>query len=472
MSVLFRRSLLSLLLVATLLPSLVLAAQEAGPPGDLSARHKGWLEEVALLITPKEREAFLALKKEYQREAFIRRFWEIRDPFPQTARNELQERWEKRAEMARERFGNLADDRAEMMLFNGEPSEVFQSRCQVLVALEIWSFPGNDRIRDAFTLVFIARGGPKGPYQLWYPGDGLSPLLTQDLQVPIHDLARGLAAIAEICPRGEDTASRIAEALDWKRVESAVQLVPKPGDEWLSSFAAYSTDVPEGAETFPARLDLSFPGRFGSRTVVQGLVNVPKEAVKPEKIAEGSQAHYAFIVDGEVLYRGELFEHFRYRFALPESEAAGDKIPVVFQRYLRPGAYSLVLKIEDAGSKRFFREQRDLEVPSVTSAEPAVAQAPAAAPPSEPAAASTASGAVSQHALDEANAAIGTDEQTIRILPPPPGLLTGKVRVEAVTTGEGFAKVSFELDGKPILAKSRPPFSVELNLGNQPESAS
>jgi VWFA-related protein len=62
----------------------------------------------------------------------------------------------------------------------------------------------------------------------------------------------------------------------------------------------------------------------------------------------------------------------------------------------------------------------------------------------------------------------GSGEQTIRILPPLPGLATGRARVEAVTTGEGIAKVSFELNGRPILAKSKPPYSVELNLGSQP----
>ena len=29
---------------------------------------------------------------------------------------------------------------------------------------------------------------------------------------------------------------------------------------------------------------------------------------------------YVFVVDGEVLHKGELFEHFRYRFLVPESE--------------------------------------------------------------------------------------------------------------------------------------------------------
>ena len=53
-------------------------------------------------------------------------------------------------------------------------------------------------------------------------------------------------------------------------------------------------------------------------------------------------------------------------------------------------------------------------------------------------------------------------------MPPPPGLITGKIRLEATATGEGIAKVSFLLNGKNILTKARPPYSVELNIGDQP----
>ena len=452
----------SLLSVSVLVLSVSVPALRAQtPPPDLAPKYTAWLEEVAILISPKEKEAFVALGKDYQREAFMRRFWQVRDPFPQTPVNELKERWEARAKLARERFGNLTDDRARMMLFNGEPAEVFQARCNVLLPVELWSYPGTERIRGSFTLAFVARGGsPQGPYRLWSPGEGVESLLSLDVRTRPGDPRRGLAAIAELCPRGEDTAARLAEALDWDRAEASIQLVPKPGEEWLSTFASYSTDVPEGAASFPAQVDLSYPGRFGSRTVVQGLVTVPKEAVKPERIEGSSTATYAFVVDGEVLYKNELFEHFRYRFALPESEVgAADRIPIVFQRFLRPGKYSLVLKIENTAGKSFFREQRDLEVPSAPVAQVAETAAPA---PSSQAA-----------ALAEANTnAVVSDNETIRILPPPPGLLTGKVRVEAATTaGEtstGIAKVSFELNGKPVLTKSKPPYSVELNLGAQP----
>ena len=50
-------------------------AQETPVPADLAARYQSWLEEVAVLISPHERTAFLGLQKDYQRDAFIRRFW-------------------------------------------------------------------------------------------------------------------------------------------------------------------------------------------------------------------------------------------------------------------------------------------------------------------------------------------------------------------------------------------------------------
>ncbi len=466
MPYLFRLPLLALLTLTLSLPAFA-APPEPPVPADLAPRYQAWLEEVAPLISPKEKAAFLGLQKDYQREAFIRRFWDVRDPFPQTPVNELQVRWEQRAEIARQRYGTLKDDRARIILFNGEPKEVLPSRCDVLLPLELWTFSETEPIHGTFTVAFVAKNGsPKGPFRLWSPRDGLSSLFSlgsRPAQVPEDNPQRAFAAIAELCPRGDDVAARLAEALDWPQAEAAAHLIPHPGEEWLSTFASYSTDVPAGAESFPAKLTLSFPGRYGSRTVVQGLVAVPRDAVRPEKLAGAPEAYYSFLVDGEVLLKDELFEHFRYRFTLPESEATTSEIPVVFQRNLRPGSYSLILKIEDTAGKRYFREQREVEVPAVDAAPVTVAAAPAPETP-----ASSSAPAAVQGALAEANAALGSGDQTIRILAPPPGLITGKLRVEAATTGPGIARVSFELDGHPVLTKSHPPYSVELNMGDQP----
>lgn len=427
-------ALLQLLLIWAL-PAL---AQELDP------RHRKFLEEVAPLMDEKERAAFLSLRQDYQRDAFIQRFWQQRDPFPKTAVNEYRARWEDRVRIAKERFGDLKQERARMLLFLGEPAEVLRSPCvDVLAPMEMWYYPGTDRIQGDFTLIFL-----QPSYRLWHSSEGLSAMLSHSLAA---NGARGMLLEQTIrlnCPRGDELLARIATVLDWDQVKDKV--IPDPGDEWLTTFLSYSTDLPEGARTFPAQVDLAFPSRYGSRTTLQALVSVPKDEVTPEKVKDSSS--YIFVVDGEVLHKGELFEHFRYRFIVPEAEVTVSPegkatIPLVFQRYLRPGNYGLVLRIEDVGGKRWFREQRDLDIPSVESA---------AAAPALP-------------ALAEANAdALISDEQGIRILPPPPGLLTGKVRLEATTSGEGIARVSFLLNGKPVLTKGKPPYSVELNVGEQP----
>lgn len=435
----YKLHLLTLLLLA--LPAL---AQ------DLDPRHQKFLEEVEPLMEEKERAAFLALRQDYQRDAFVQRFWQQRDPFPKTAVNEYRVRWEERARIAKERFGDLKGERARMILFLGEPADVLRSPCpDLLAAMEMWYYPGTERIRGDFTLVFL-----QPSYRLWRSSEGLSSMLSHSLSASGVRGVQLEQAILQNCPRGDEILGRIGMVLDWDQVRD--QVIPDPGDEWLSTFLAYSTDLPDGARTFPAQVDLAFPGRYGSRTTLQAVVSVPKEEVTPEKIKDSSS--YIFVVDGEVLHKGELFEHFRYRFIVPEAEVSVSSegkatIPLVFQRYLRPGNYGLVLRIEDVGGKRWFREQRDLDIPSVE-ATPANTAAPGLP------------------ALAEANAtAVDTllsDEHGIRILPPPPGLLTGKVRLEAAATGEGIARVSFLLDGKTVLTKGKPPYSVELNVGEQP----
>src|SRR6185295_1069850 len=46
------------------------------PGAELAPRHQRWLEDVALLISEPERQGFVSLKQDYQRDAFIRRFWQ------------------------------------------------------------------------------------------------------------------------------------------------------------------------------------------------------------------------------------------------------------------------------------------------------------------------------------------------------------------------------------------------------------
>src|SRR5205823_6305173 len=85
------------------------------------AQSQSWLDDVDPLITPREREVYLSLKTPADREAFVQRFWQMRDPYLETPRNEARERWEERLKEAKERWSDPKDDRRRVFLLNGEP---------------------------------------------------------------------------------------------------------------------------------------------------------------------------------------------------------------------------------------------------------------------------------------------------------------------------------------------------------------
>ena len=72
--------------------------------------------------------------------------------------------------------------------------------------------------------------------------------------------------------------------------------------------------------------------------------------------------------------------------------------------------------------------------------------------------------------LAEADAALRSGDTTIQLVPPFGELRSGMQRFDTLTTGPGIDKVTFSLDGKPVLTKKSPPFSVELDLGGVPRT--
>src|ERR1044071_4943182 len=253
-----RPLLLLLLLPAMLAPSPAGAARDETPaqkeeaakasgtpdvPADLAPRFRDFLELSSPLMSERERQVFLELKQDYQRDAFMRRFWEVRDPFPQTPKNEFADRWLERAKLARERFHNLADDRARLLMLNGEPRQTVPGRCPgILLPLEIWIYSQSELVRGDFTLVFYSpSGSPSGPFRLWHRSPGLDPLLSIEARVHGPD-ASIVNDINENCQRGDDIVGGLDGAIEWDKVEAAV--LPKTGEEGVGGFVSYSTDLP------------------------------------------------------------------------------------------------------------------------------------------------------------------------------------------------------------------------------------
>ncbi|MCY3970671.1 MAG: GWxTD domain-containing protein, partial [Acidobacteria bacterium] len=111
---------------------------------DLDQRHAQWLAEVAAIMTSEERDLFLLLTRDYQRDAFIRKFWQVRDPVAKTGRNEMRERWDERVAYARSNYGGLTDARSQVLLIHGEPNRIVQVRCTTTrIPAEIWVYQGS-----------------------------------------------------------------------------------------------------------------------------------------------------------------------------------------------------------------------------------------------------------------------------------------------------------------------------------------
>jgi len=404
----------------------------------LAPEYQQWLVSVAGLITRQELEYFVALAEDYRRDAFMEAFWGPRDPDRQTPVNELRARWE----TIRSSTGGLpyGDPRFLLYLLNGPPGGWNLpdgrpvGRCfSRSRELEIWFYEGSERTEKRFLVIFQRRA-TDSPYEIYLPGEGLRAiprsggLPTQEIRLLCADELLSYA-VYEIPRLG-----------NYDRLINQVLTPPQPSPEWLANFSASAADLPRGAETFDIAMTLAFPARNQSRTEMQVMLAVSRAAA-PGRRFDGELFH-DFLLVGEVIRDGELFERFRYRFEGPTPEAA-TRIPLGFVRYLRPGPVTLRLLLEDVFANRYAQIVREIEVPN-----------PEGRPPVSPALGVTES-------PDEGG-------PWLRLAVPAGDVQVGKVRFRA-RAAEEIDKVTFYLDGKPILSKRSPPFSVELDLGTAAE---
>jgi Ca-activated chloride channel family protein len=425
-----------------------------------------FLESVDLLIAPREREAFLALAGEAERQAFIRRFWEVRDPYPETPRNELEERWTGALPEARRRWGTLEDERARVFLLQGEPSSSFEARCAGhSETLEFWVYEPRFRVKHRSVLVFRAADGG-APARLWRPGPD-TPALS------------GLTA--ESCTQGDKVVKearwvRLAGEEHYRLLAERALARPKPRpQDWVARFVPLSTGMSAGSAgdggTFEAGLQVDVAGQHEERKVVRVLMTLPRESLAAAGAAQD------LLLTGQVLHDRQVLDTFRYRFRVRPEAIDGQAVPLAFERYLLPGIYRLKIKLENLLSKRSFQDERDLAVPGIESARVELIE-PAAAPVPGGAEAVRGEGPRASEVASlfaEAGASLAAREPGVRILPPPGAVVSGNVRLEArvdrvpgLPEERQIDRVSFLLDGRRVLTRTRPPYEVTLDLGPTP----
>ena len=414
---------------------------EPVPPPDGSRKYEAWLEEVGPIILDHEAALFTGLEEDYQRDAFIREFWRVRDPYLETGRNELKERYLERLAFAQGNFPSLEDARARMLLVHGEPNREIKVRCTTTRhPAVIWIYNGSDAVRFTFVLIFLRDQGGLGPAQLWRPS---RPGAIASVVRTTRSCANGAAleqVVQQVTEQGGEYEALLNRAL----------LKPRPRAlEWTEAFRADSPRLPSAAIRFPATEDVRFVGSIQSRTAVRWLLTV-----LPAHVVLGDFAGYKsydFELIGEIVREGGLLETFRYKFGVPEEHASPSAMPLVFQRNLRPGDYRVILRLEDLNGQRFFHSDRSFTVPKL--------EGPLAPSPLDRNSA--------DDLYSEATAALAAEDGSIRIMEPA-GLQRGSVRFDTIATGDEIRRVRFLLDGELIATKTRPPFNVEVDLGAFP----
>ncbi|MCX6559683.1 MAG: GWxTD domain-containing protein [Candidatus Aminicenantes bacterium] len=167
------------------------ATPAAGPqarPAALAGKHQTWIEaDAALIITPGEREAFLKLESDRDRDLFIEEFWRQRDPTPGTPLNEYRVEHFRRLEFADRVFGHgrAADgrgsDRGRMYILLGPPRDVDKIEKSDVRPLEVWTYQSHASVDQAglFRLLFY-RPESGREYALYNPATDRPSKLVSD----------------------------------------------------------------------------------------------------------------------------------------------------------------------------------------------------------------------------------------------------------------------------------------------------
>lgn len=155
----------------------------------LPERYKKWIdEEVVYIITRHERDVFLKLQTDRERDIFVEAFWRHRDPVPETPRNEFEEEHYKRLNYANSTFGRSnplpgwKTDRGRIHILLGPPKNIEQyTNVNGVYPVEIWFYLGDESLGlpAGFNVIFFKRNGT-GDYVLYSPtSDGPGSLIAE-----------------------------------------------------------------------------------------------------------------------------------------------------------------------------------------------------------------------------------------------------------------------------------------------------
>jgi len=391
-----RRSLPAALLVIWLaLPAALAGQAKTGLP----ERYKTWLdEEVAYIITGHERDVFLKLQTDRERDIFVEAFWKHRDPLPATPKNEFEEEHYRRLNYANTTFGRSTPlpgwktDRGRIHILLGAPGNIESySNVNGVYPVEIWFYVGDPNLGlpTGFNIIFFKRNGT-GDYVLYSPSaDGPKSLIADPLTAYENITTSSRRTLTE-----DQTAYMALQNLEPNLARQTLSLIPNEGSPTgLGSLASerlmatvfalpgkqVQDDYADAILKYKDFIEVEYTANYVSSDVQAQVIRDDKGGsfvhytIEPARITAeeiGGKYEIRFQLNGRVSdAAGRTVYQFDKDF--PFSLTAGEledlkakslSIQDVFP--LIPGSYNFDILLKNVLSKEFTGAARTLVVPA------------------------------------------------------------------------------------------------------------
>jgi GWxTD domain-containing protein len=358
-----------------------------GPDVSLPERYRTWVDEEAVyIITPRERDVFLQLRTDKERDVFIAAFWKQRDPSPGTDRNEFREEHYQRIQHANKTYGRSTPkmgwqtDRGRIYILLGPPRNVESyDNVNNVHPTEIWFYQGfeNLGLPPAFNVIFFKRNGV-GDYVLYSPAaDGPRSLIStamgdfrderafEELRTLEPNLARQTLSLIPGENRPYGQSSSLASETLLARIADSPRKTVK--DSYADALLRYKdvVDVEYTANYIDSRAFL-YVAREGDGPF---LVHYSIEPTRLTLAAYGGRNSAGFELNGRVSDdRGRTLYQFEKSFPVDldaEGLEAVRATSLEFQDVFPcvPGRYSFDLLLKNTVSKEFGSFTAALDIP-------------------------------------------------------------------------------------------------------------
>jgi len=176
---------------------------------DLPQKYRDWLKLVSYIILPREKDVFMELTSDRDRDLFIQSFWKQRDPTPGTPQNEFKDEHIKRFLYANNYFRRgtpregWMTDMGRIYIILGPPASIerFEGVAGIYPA-QVWYYYGDKRkgLPTYFAIVFYQREG-SGEFKLYNPtSDGPESLIIDKRGLDTTDFPQMYEKLKELAP--------------------------------------------------------------------------------------------------------------------------------------------------------------------------------------------------------------------------------------------------------------------------------